>query len=31
MMHDLENIGDTVLAFTTVEFLDSPNPPLAVS
>jgi beta-alanine degradation protein BauB len=28
MMHDLENIGDTVLAFTTVEFLDSANPPL---
>ena len=30
MMHDLENIGDTVLAFTTVEFLDSSNPPLPV-
>ena len=30
MMHDLENIGDTVLAFTTVEFLDSANPPLAL-
>jgi mannose-6-phosphate isomerase-like protein (cupin superfamily) len=30
MMHDLENIGDTVLAFTTVEFLDSSNPPLRV-
>jgi beta-alanine degradation protein BauB len=30
MMHDLENIGDTVLAFTTVEFLDSSNPPLTV-
>ena len=28
MMHDLENTGDTVLAFTTVEFLDSANPPL---
>lgn len=28
MMHDLENIGDTTLAFTTVEFLDSANPPL---
>jgi mannose-6-phosphate isomerase-like protein (cupin superfamily) len=30
MMHDLENSGDTVLAFTTVEFLDSANPPLAL-
>jgi hypothetical protein len=30
MMHDLENIGDTTLAFTTVEFLDSANPPLMV-
>lgn len=28
MTHDLENIGDTVLAFTTVEFLDSANAPL---
>ena len=28
MMHDLENIGDRALAFTTVEFLDSANPPL---
>jgi hypothetical protein len=28
MMHDLENIGDTPLGYTTVEFLDSPNPPL---
>ena len=25
MTHDLENIGDTVLCFTTVEFLDSAN------
>ncbi len=25
MTHDLENIGDTVLCFTTVEFLDSEN------
>ena len=25
MVHDLENIGDTELLFTTVEFLDSPN------
>ena len=28
MTHDLENIGDTVLSFTTVEFLDSENAPL---
>jgi len=28
MIHDLENIGDTVLAYTTVEFMDSANPPL---
>lgn len=28
MTHDLENIGDSVLSFTTVEFLDSPNAPL---
>ena len=27
MIHDLENIGDTELLFTTVEFLDSPNVP----
>ena len=27
-MHDLESIGETPLGFTTVEFLDSPNPPL---
>ena len=27
-MHDLENIGDTVLGFVTVEFLDSANEPL---
>jgi beta-alanine degradation protein BauB len=25
MMHDLQNIGQTPLGFTTVEFLDSPN------
>ena len=30
MVHDLENIGDTVLSYTTVEFLDSPNPPLPI-
>ena len=28
--HWAENIGDTTLAFTTVEFLDSANPPLPV-
>ncbi len=28
MTHDLENIGDSVLCFTTVEFLDSANRPL---
>jgi hypothetical protein len=28
MVHDAENIGDTELLFTTVEFLDSPNAPL---
>ena len=27
-VHDLENIGDAELIFTTVEFLDSENPPL---
>jgi hypothetical protein len=30
MIHDLENIGDTVLAYTTVEFMDGANPPLRV-
>lgn len=30
MTHDLANIGDTALIFTTVEFLDSANPPLAL-
>jgi beta-alanine degradation protein BauB len=29
-MHDLENIGDSELVFTTVEFLDSANAPLPV-
>lgn len=29
-IHDLENVGDTDLVFTTVEFLDSRNPPLPV-
>ncbi|SMY08041.1 hypothetical protein [Flavimaricola marinus] len=28
MTHDLENIGDTMLSFTTVEFFGGPNPPL---
>lgn len=28
MTHDLENIGENVLHFTTVEFLDSANAPL---
>jgi len=31
MLHDLENIGDQVLAFTTVEFLDSANAPLPLA
>jgi quercetin dioxygenase-like cupin family protein len=30
MVHDLENVGDTELVFTTVEFLDSANRPLPV-
>jgi quercetin dioxygenase-like cupin family protein len=30
MIHDLENIGDTELLFTTVEFIDSPNAPLVL-
>ena len=30
-IHDLENIGDGDLAFTTVEFLDGDNAPLAVA
>jgi quercetin dioxygenase-like cupin family protein len=29
-IHDLENLGDTELVFTTVEFLDSANKPLPV-
>lgn len=28
MTHDLENVGDTVLSFTTVEFLNGANEPL---
>lgn len=30
MLHDLTNIGDTELIFTTVEFKNSPNNPLRV-
>ena len=30
MAHSIENIGDSDLVFTTVEFLDSPNAPLPV-
>jgi hypothetical protein len=30
MLHDIENVGDTVLLYTTVEFLDSANPPLPI-
>ncbi|MDQ0136909.1 quercetin dioxygenase-like cupin family protein [Neorhizobium galegae] len=30
MTHDLENIGDTDLTFTTVEFKDSANAPLVI-
>ncbi|WP_281931412.1 hypothetical protein [Roseibium album] len=30
MLHSVENIGDTELLFTTVEFLDGPNTPLEV-
>ena len=30
MIHDFENIGETELLFTTVEFLDSANAPLAL-
>jgi quercetin dioxygenase-like cupin family protein len=30
MVHDLHNIGDTDLVFTTVEFLNSANAPLPV-
>lgn len=28
LLHDLENVGDTELVFSTVEFLDSANEPL---
>ena len=30
MLHDLENIGDTELVFTTVEHKNSPNKPLPI-
>lgn len=30
MLHTLENIGQTELRYTTVEFLDGTNPPLTV-
>jgi len=30
MLHSIENIGDTDLAFTTVEFLDGTNAPLDI-
>ncbi|GAB5377378.1 MAG: hypothetical protein AcusKO_38400 [Acuticoccus sp.] len=30
MLHSVENIGDTELYFTTVEFIDGPNAPLAI-
>lgn len=30
MLHSVENIGETTLLFTTVEFLDGPNRPLDV-
>jgi hypothetical protein len=30
-IHDLENVGDTDLWFTTVEFIDSANEPLEIN
>lgn len=30
MLHSVQNIGDTELLFTTVEFLDGPNQPLEI-
>ena len=30
MTHDLQNVGDAVLTFTTVEYLDSANAPLHI-
>jgi hypothetical protein len=29
-VHDLENVGDSDLVFTTAEFLDSANAPLSI-
>lgn len=31
MLNDLENIGDSILEFVTVEFKSSDNPPLPIS
>jgi hypothetical protein len=31
MIHDLENIGEADIVFTTVEFLDSANDPLPLA
>jgi len=31
LLHDIENIGDGELIFTTVEHLDSANAPLPIS
>ncbi len=31
MIHDLENVGGADIVFTTVEFLDSDNPPLPLA
>ena len=31
LLHDLENVGDTELVFSTVELLESANPPLPLS
>lgn len=31
LLHDLENVGDTELIFSTVEFLDSANAPLPLT
>ena len=30
MFHSVKNIGDTNLIFTTVEFMQSANPPMAL-
>ncbi|MGO4428268.1 hypothetical protein AB4Z54_58510, partial [Streptomyces sp. MCAF7] len=30
LLHDIENVGDTELVFTTVEHLDSANAPLDI-